>query len=53
MPVPVTVPEPVPVLLTVKAYNGLKVALTVFAAVILTVQLVPLTVLQPDQLPKA
>ena len=48
----VTVPEPVPVLFTVKVYSGLKVAVTVFAALILTVHVVPLLVLHPDQLLK-
>ena len=53
MPGPVTVPVPVPVATVVSRYvDGWKVAVTFFAAVMETVQLVPAYVLQPDQLLK-
>ena len=48
----VIVPVPLPVLVTVNLYLGsaVKVALTVFDAVIVTVQVLPLTLLQPVHL---
>lgn len=44
--------EPVPLLVTAKVYLGraVKVALTLFAPVMATVQLLPLTLVQPVQL---
>jgi hypothetical protein len=51
MPGPVTVPVPVPAVVTVSTnVLGWNVAVTVFAADIVTVQVLPLVVVQPDQL---
>ena len=44
-----TVPLPLPVLVTVRAYNCIKLAFTHLTALIVTVQVVPETVSQPLQ----
>ena len=46
------VPLPVPSLLTLSVKSGLKVAVTFLLAVMLTVQVLPLVDVQPDQLLK-
>ena len=48
----VIVPLPVPSLLTLSVKSGLKVAVTFLLAVMLTVQVLPLVDVQPDQLLK-
>ena len=55
MPPPLTVPDPVPLFWTVNVRGGtsvmVKVAVTVLSAVMVTVQVAPLEVSQPLQLP--
>ena len=54
MPGPLTVPWPVPVAVTVSEYvAGWNVAVAVFGPVMVTVQVAPLTEVQPDQLLKS
>lgn len=52
MPPPLTVPPPAGETFVLRTYwMRVKVAVTVLALVIVTVQTLPLTELQPDQLP--